>query len=91
MRSILLDGYQIAVKQLPKPANPIPKGGSVYSPPPFYILEPKLSKSQFSAPSERMISVLYRTDDIPNGYDICVADDIRYAYVGVAYATKYNK
>ena len=45
-------------------------------------------KSQFIAPSERMISVPYRTDDIPYGYDICVADDIRYAYVGVAYTTK---
>ena len=45
-------------------------------------------KSQFIAPLERMISVPYRTDDIPYGYDICVADDIRYAYVGVAYATK---
>ena len=48
-------------------------------------------RSQFIATLERMISVPYRTDDIPYGYDICVADDIRYAYVGVAYATQLNK
>ena len=29
-----------------------------------------------------MISVPYRTDDIPCGYDICFADDIRFAYEG---------
>ena len=39
------------------------------------------NKSQFIAPLERMI---YRWYDIPYGYDICVADDIRSAYGGVA-------
>ncbi len=34
-------------------------------------------KSQFVAPVERMIYLRY---DIPFGYDICYADDIRYAY-----------
>ena len=44
----------------------------------------EIVKSQFIALLERMISVLCRTDDIPFGYDIRFADDIRYAYVGVA-------
>ena len=43
----------------------------------FFNFKPAHGNVKATSFDRRMISVPYRMDDIPCGYDICIADDIR--------------